>query len=117
MFPYSRNKFSAKKVIIDGITFDSQKEARRYNELRLLERAGEIKDLELQPRFLLQDAFKRAGKTHRKIEYVADFRYTNASGEQIVEDVKSPPTRKHPVYRLKKKLLLKRYPHLTFLET
>ena len=50
-------------------------ESRRYKELKLLERAGEISNLKLQPRFLLQDSFKKNGKTYRKIEYVADFMY------------------------------------------
>lgn len=111
-----RNKFGNRSVIEDGIRFDSRKEARRYRELRLLERAGEIKKLELQPRFLLQNKFQKDGKTHRKIEYVADFRYIEG-GKTIVEDVKSAITSKHPVYRLKKKLLLKKYPHINFIET
>jgi hypothetical protein len=103
-------------VEIDGVRFDSGKEARRYNELKLLERAGQIKNLELQPRFVLQESFKRNGETHRKIEYVADFRYIE-DGKQVVEDVKSVITKKHPVYALKKKLLFKKYPDITFLET
>ena len=111
-----RNKFGNRHVKVDGIRFDSVKEARRYNELKLLERAGEIKNLELQPRFVLQELFKRDGKTHRKIEYVADFRYIEG-GKTIVEDVKSAITRKHPVYALKKKLLLKQNPNINFLET
>jgi hypothetical protein len=113
---HGRNKFGNRYVRVDGIRFDSAKEARRYNELRLLERAGEIKNLELQPRFILQKSFKRDGKTHRKIEYVADFRYIE-EGKAIVEDVKSSITRKHPVYALKKKLLLKQNPNINFLET
>ncbi len=111
-----RNKFGNRHVKIDGIRFDSVKEARRYNELKLLERGGEIQNLELQPRFVLQESFKREGKTHRKIEYVADFRYIE-NGQEIVEDVKSAITKKHPVYALKKKLLFKKYPDINFLET
>ena len=60
------NKYRNKKVIVDGKEFDSKKEGDRYKKLRLLERAGEISDLELQPRFLLQDKFKKNGKTYRK---------------------------------------------------
>jgi len=111
-----RNKFGNRHVRLDGIRFDSAKEARRYQELKLLERAGEIQNLKLQPRFILQESFKRDGKTHRKIEYVADFRYIE-NGEEIVEDVKSAITKKHPVYALKKKLLLKQNPNINFLET
>jgi hypothetical protein len=64
---YNGNKFGNRQVKVDGIRFDSVKEARRYNELKLLERGGEIKNLELQPRFVLQESFKRDGKTYRKI--------------------------------------------------
>lgn len=112
----NRMKYHNKKTEVDGYTFDSKKEARRYSELKLLESAGEIVNLQLQPKFLLQDSFKYDGKTMRKIEYIADFRYVE-NGKDVVEDVKSPITRKHPVYSIKKKLLLKKYPQITFLET
>lgn len=103
------SKYNSKKVTLDGIKFDSKKEARRYKELKLLERAGEIKDLKLQPRYTLQESFKHEEATIRKIEYVADFQYEDArTGQTIVEDVKSEPT-KTQVYRIKKKLFLKRY--------
>ncbi len=69
------SKYYNKKVQVDMYVFDSIAESRRYKELALLERAGEITDLELQPRFLLQEGFKKNGKTYRKIEYVADFMY------------------------------------------
>ena len=88
--------------------FDSAKEAQRYRELTLLERAGEISNLELQPRFLLQESFKKNGKTYRKIEYVADFRYAE-NGKTIVEDVKGLQT---DVFKIKHKLFEKKYPEL-----
>lgn len=69
------NKYRNKKVIVDDYIFDSIQESRRYKELKLLLRAGEISNLELQPKFLLQDSFKKNGKTYRKIEYIADFSY------------------------------------------
>lgn len=101
------SKFNAKKTVIDGIKFDSKREAERYCELKLLEKAKEIRNLELQPRFLLQDKFKdKQGKTHRKIEYVADFLYIDKDGKAIVEDVKGVMT---DVYKLKKKLFLNLY--------
>ena len=56
------NKYRNKKVAIDGIVFDSQAEGKRYQELKLLLKNGDIKDLELQPRFILQDSFKKNGK-------------------------------------------------------
>lgn len=101
------SKYNAKKTVVDGIEFDSLREADRYCELKLLEKAKEIRNLELQPRFLLQDKFKdKQGNTHRKVEYVADFMYIDKCGKTIVEDVKGVLT---DVYKLKKKLFLKIY--------
>lgn len=101
------SKYNAKKANVDGHKFDSKREAERYRELKLLERGKEIRNLVLQPRFLLQDKFKdRTGKTHRKIEYVADFLYINKDGKAIVEDVKGVLT---DVYKIKKKMFLKKY--------
>ncbi|EGT4056865.1 DUF1064 domain-containing protein [Clostridioides difficile] len=101
------SKYNAKKTVVDGIEFDSIREADRYCELKLLEKAKEIRNLELQPRFLLQDKFKdKQGNTHKKIEYVADFMYIDKCGKTIVEDVKGVLT---DVYKLKKKLFLKIY--------
>lgn len=102
------NKYRNKKVIVDKKEFDSKREGNRYKELKLLERAGEIKDLELQPRFLLQDSFKKNGRTFRKIEYVADFKYIE-NGKAIVEDVKGMQT---DVFKLKHKIFEKVYPDL-----
>lgn len=94
------SKYNAKRVSIDGITFASKREGSRYAELKLLERIGEIVELECQPRYpLTLNGVKLA-------TYVADFRYRDvASGEIVVEDVKSKPTITD-VYRLKKKLML-----------
>jgi hypothetical protein len=102
------NKYRNKKVIVDEKEFDSKREGNRYKELKLLERAGEIKNLELQPRFLLQDSFKKNGRTFRKIEYVADFKYIE-NGKTIVEDVKGIQT---DVFKLKHKIFEKVYPDL-----
>lgn len=93
------NKFGAKKMDVDGITFASKAEARRYSHLKLLVRIGEIEDLELQPKFdLVVNGQKVCG-------YIADFRYrVSATGATVVEDVKSAPTRTKE-YRIKVKLL------------
>jgi hypothetical protein len=101
---------------VSGIRFDSKKEANRYKELRLLVAAGSIKDLVLQPRYLLQDSFKDAmGKKHRKIEYVSDFEYFDCElGRTIVEDVKGFRT---DVYRIKKKLFLNKHRDYYFVES
>lgn len=102
-----KHKYNAKKTVVDGITFDSKKEAVRYKELKALELVGKIDRLELQPRFVLMDGFRYEGKAIRKIEYIADFLYRDLSTyELVVEDVKGVKT---DVYKLKKKLFLKRY--------
>ena len=100
------SKYHNKKVQIDMYVFDSIAESRRYKELALLEKAGQIKELELQPRFLLQESFKKNGKTYRKIEYIADFMYLQ-DGKIIIEDVKGKETE---AFKLKHKLFEHRYP-------
>lgn len=102
------NKYRNKKVQIDMYVFDSIAESKRYKELVLLQRAGKITELQLQPKFLLQESFRKNGKTYRKIEYIADFMYEE-NGQVIVEDVKGKETE---VFRLKHKLFEKKYPAL-----
>ena len=87
------NKYYNQKTKIDGINFDSKAEAKRYQQLKLMEQAGSIKDLVLQPKFLLQDKFIYKNKTYRKIEYIADFSYFSIEEDIfIVEDVKGVKT-------------------------
>lgn len=105
-------KYRAKKTEVDGIKFDSKKEAKRYIVLKELESKGEIEKLVLQPRFLLQEGFRKNGKAYRKIEYVADFMYEQ-DGKLIIEDVKGIKT---DVYKLKQKLFEKKYQDLTIKE-
>jgi hypothetical protein len=94
-----RQKYGARAVEIDGIKFASQVEARRYQELRLRELAGEIKDLEPHPRFVFEYGGVRIGA------YTADSSYVNtATSERVVEDVKSGPTRT-TAYRLRKRMM------------
>lgn len=102
------NKYRNKKVQIDMYVFDSIAESRRYKELVLLQRAGKISELQLQPKFLLQESFRKNGKTYRKIEYIADFMYEE-NNKIIVEDVKGKETE---VFKLKHKLFEKKYPAL-----
>lgn len=90
-----RNKYRAKKCVIDGIKFDSQKEGRRYTALKLLEKSGAIKDLELQPKYDLIVNGSKVGF------YKADFRYVE-NDRLVVEDVKGMKT---PMYNLKKKMI------------
>lgn len=104
------SKYHNKKVIYDGIKFDSIKEKNRYIELKLLERAGLIKDLKLQYEFELQPAFTLNNKKIRKISYIADFYYfDNKLNDFIIEDVKSEITKKDKTYCLKKKMFEYRY--------
>lgn len=94
-------------------TFDSQKEARRYDELAALLRAGKIRDLRLQPTFTLQESYVTAeGETMRAITYKADFSYlvpvTEGAGtrlERVIEDAKGDRTE---VYKLKRKMMAER---------
>lgn len=97
-------KYGAIPTTLDGHRFDSRAEARRYAELRLLERAGEIADLELQPAYpLVVNGVKVA-------TYRADFRYRDvATGAVAVEDVKGGRATVTPVYRLKRRLVLALY--------
>jgi hypothetical protein len=107
----SKPKYGNKKTTLDGITFDSKKESRRYAELKLLLKAGEISGLELQKKLLIIP--KTA--TERAAYYVADFFYMQG-GRQIIEDTKSEITRKNPVYILKRKLVKQLYPSYVFIE-
>ena len=94
---------------IDGHKFDSKAEARRYQQLVLLQRAGVISGLKLQPPFELQAKFRGTdGKMVRAITYIADFQY-NENGRVVVEDVKGKQT---DVFKIKKKLFNEVYPHL-----
>ena len=104
------NKYRNIKTVVDGIKFDSKREAERYMELKLLEKAGEIKELKLQPKFTLQSKFKYEGKTIREISYIADFQYKEKDNEKdVVEDVKGVKT---SVFRIKEKMFLKKYGEL-----
>ena len=109
---YKQNKFKNKKIIIDGIKFDSKKEGYYYVYLKELEKTNKISNLQLQVKYELQPKFKRDNKTYRSITYIADFAYEE-NGKTVVIDVKGFKT---DVYKLKKKLLLYNYPNIIFKE-
>ncbi|HCY85930.1 MAG TPA: hypothetical protein DHV36_12415 [Desulfobacteraceae bacterium] len=111
--PKRKHKFNAQKACVDGIKFDSRKEAARYQELKLQQHCGLISGLKLQPEFVLLDAFTSHGKKIRAIKYRADFQYEK-EGETVVEDVKGHKTKE---YLLKRKMFLRRYPEYRFLES
>ena len=96
-----RNKFNAKKTTVDGIEFDSAKEAKRYTKLRDMEEAGEIEGLRLQVPFEILPSFECEGVKYRGMKYVADFVYVR-NGKVVVEDCKGFKTQE---YKLKKKLM------------
>ena len=111
-----RNKYRNKKTVVDGFKFDSKKEASRYTDLLMLQRAGEIHELELQPEFEIIPGVYWGSRNLRKRIYIADFMYKE-KGAYVVEDVKSVITAKNPVYTLKRQLFLIRYPEYRFIET
>lgn len=119
-------KYGNKKVVVDGIEFDSKKEARRYYELKLLQRAGKISDLQLQREFELipaqYETIERYGKTGKRLQdgkrciekscvYKADFCYMQ-DGQLVVEDVKGyrdPQSAGYAKFVIKRKLMLHKY--------
>ncbi|HUW15226.1 MAG TPA: DUF1064 domain-containing protein [Anaerolineae bacterium] len=106
-----RNKHGAVKVKEDGYTFDSKLEHRRYVGLKLVEASGQISQLAVHPRFLLQAAYTaRDGEKVLKIEYEGDFSYYE-NGERICEDVKGHPT---DIFKVKWKWVRKLYPEIDF---
>lgn len=88
--------------IRDDIVFASKMEAKRYDQLKLLEKAGEIQELQLQPRFTLLPAFERHGIKYKAIVYVADFAYYDCkTKKRVCEDTKGYET---AIFKLKRKL-------------
>jgi hypothetical protein len=98
-------KYGNQKTTIDGITFDSRREAERYADLKILEKAGQIHSLELQPKFEIISSVTWKGKTYRERYYIADFRYWE-NGRHVVEDVKGC---RNQIYLLKRQLFLRFY--------
>lgn len=116
MWQAKKQKYHAQKVTFDGMEFDSKREMIRWQELRALERNGEIFGLRRQVRFELipaqyaPDVVTKTGKKkrgaclERKCDYIADFVYTDRrTGETVVEDAKGMKTE---VYKIKRKLML-----------
>ena len=101
-----RNKYGNKKVVVDNVKFDSIAEAKYHEQLKWLLQAKQIKSFKCQPKFLLQEAFKKNGETVRKIEYIADFEIHNLDGSIEIVDVKGAETKE---FLIKKKLFLKKY--------
>lgn len=101
------SKYKNKKVVCDGIKFDSAKERNYYLKFKMMEEAGIIKDLELQKKFILQKGYTINGKKRREISYKADFCYVTTKDDKLhVVDIKGFKT---DVYKLKKKLFELKY--------
>lgn len=111
-------KYRNCKITVNGMTFDSRREYNRYTELWLLERAGKIRELERQKKYILipamYETFERYGKNGQRLKdgrrciekecaYYADFAYINKDNEIIVEDAKGVRTKD---YIIKRKLML-----------
>ena len=91
------NKYHNKKTVIDGIKFDSEKEGNYYLKLKMLEKAGKIRDLKIHVPFLLLNTIKYKNKTYSKVQYYADFQYLDVETGKI-------------------KMLLNKYPNIDFEE-
>ena len=110
-----QGKYHNNKTVYNGKVYDSKKEAKRAWELDLLVRAGKIRDLQRQVKFiLLEEYYNNKGEKIRPITYVADFVYEQ-DGKKYVEDVKSVATRTE-VYKIKKKLFEHKYSEYRFVE-
>jgi len=120
----NRSKYNATKTVVDGIEFASKKEARRFQQLAALEKAGVISDLQMQVSYELIPAIKepdtigarggvKKGKTiERPCIYIADFVYKDKDGKLVVEDVKGCRKSDMGAYRIftiKRKLMLWRF--------
>lgn len=104
-----RNKYGARKVVLEGETFDSMKEARRYQQLQQMQIRQEISHLRRQVKYTLQDAFiDGAGRKQRAVTYTADFVYLQ-DGKTVIEDVKSSITAKSESFRVRWRLLLEKF--------
>lgn len=105
------NKYKNQPITIDGHTFPSRREANRYSQLSLLQKAGIIRELKLQEPFELQPSFKHpiTGKTIRAIKYIADFTYYDENGIFHIEDVKGSEATMTKDFKIKRKLFIYKY--------
>ena len=100
------SKYKSKKIIVDGLLFDSKKEANRWYELKMLQKAGEISELERQKPFELIPTRYYSGVCVRGCKYIADFYYLDKKNGYVAEDVKGYVL---DVFVIKKKLFLEKY--------
>lgn len=109
-----KQKYNAKPTEVDDLRFDSKAEAKRYQQLQVMERAGEISELSMKPLFVLQPSFTDAwGKTHRAITYTADFAYMR-NGQAVTEDVKGGKATQTQQFSIRWKMAIKQNPAIKF---
>lgn len=110
------SKYGNKKTVLNGVTYDSKKEAQKAVELENMEKLGAISGLQRQVRFEICPKVPNL-KGSRARYYVADFVFVDRyTGQKVIMDVKSPITKKNPVYTLKKQLVQVQYPEYDFRE-
>lgn len=105
------NKYHAKKTVVDGITFDSMAEAKRYGHLKLLERAGAISGLTVHPRYTVWEGIDLTTNKKQKIAYEPDFVYIE-NGATVAEDVKGGKATITRLCQLKAKMFRCAYPNI-----
>lgn len=103
------SKINSKKIIVDGISFDSKTEAKYYCRLKKLKENGKIRHIECHPKYELQPACERYGRKYRPMYYIADFLVIQDDGHKIVIDVKGYGMEDAA---LKRKLFAYKYPDL-----
>lgn len=111
-----RSKYGSHKTVVDGISFDSKKEASRYRELLLLERAGKIGNLRRQVKYVLipaqyenPDSPTKSGRgkcLERECSYVADFVYDVPTEPEMIEIVEDTKGFRTEAYKIKRKMML-----------
>ena len=109
-----KSKFNAQPVTVDNVVFASKAESRRHLQLQLLENAGMISELELQPKFVLQESFRDAqGRQHRAITFTADYSYLQ-DRQRVVEDVKGGKATQTQQFAIRWKWVIKLNPFIRF---
>lgn len=105
------SKYKNEPIIIDGYKFPSKREANRYRQLSILQKAGIIHDLKLQEPFELQPHFQhpKTGKMIRSIKYIADFTYIDDQGNYHIEDVKGSEATMTKDFKIKRKMFIYKY--------
>lgn len=112
-----KNKYGNKKIVIDGIKFDSKKEGKKYLQLKIMKRGGQIKNFELQVKFELQPKFEKDGYKYRAIVYRADFVVTDWDDKKRIIEIKPFSKKKNKFlytkeFAIKQKMFDFKYPEL-----